>query len=265
MTTCNTLFGAGGGAWRFDASEMSLGPEDADVLGSVVGEVLRIKRQKILRKNNSPHSSHLGGGNTPLPLNPVYIDADDIAGLLGEAASEMYHTKCLKQAPFHIKWKDTGTSKSSGVDLIFEHAGRLVAVECKHPHVSMSRSNDKASDMLDTLRVGLQNHTYKKTNAFLAKLYWKYLEHRRLLVAGGADTRYIDRRIATIERCREEGNICVEVDLATDKAHSLGVDHHAFVSRLNLGKYLSAPRCVSALLLFVAGLHGITENAEHAA
>ncbi len=265
MAACNALFSGSCGAWRFEASEMSLGLEDADGLSSVVEEALRIKRQKALEEDSTALSSLLKDYNALPSEHAESVDADDAVGLLGEAASEMHHVKCRKHTPFYIKWRDTGTSKSSGIDLIFEHAGRLVAVECKHPHASVSRSGYKASTMLRAIRRGLWSHNDARTCTFLTRLYERYLRQKRLLDAGREDSSRVAGRMATIKRCLMEDGVCEEVVLVADKTHALGADHAAFMSRLRLGQFLTRSNRVSALLLFVAGLHEITENAKHAA
>ena len=252
---CNELFAHSDKGRRFAAYDLRFEYER-----SVRSAVEQARRTRLQRDRDRDGSFLMGylGARVPSPKGPTPVDRDDLDGLLGEIVSELYHTKA-GDVPFYAKWRDTGTSKSRGVDLIVERDGGLSSIECKHTHVSAARSTDTAQTLLRVLRRGLSQHTDTRTSMFLASLYIRYGNQIRLLDASDMDARQVRKKMETIRRCLQQNDIQGDVDLVADNRYA-GIDYAEFESRLGLTQLNPSFGRVTALLLFVGGLYEIRED-----
>lgn len=180
----------------------------------------------------------------------------DMIGLVGEIVCETYHEKCKQQTLFYAKWRETGSSKSNGIDLIFEEANKLLVVECKHIH--SRQSANKKSRLLESIRAGIVEHSGHQASVFLAARHRVLSKRIRELGAEGSDTSETQQKISVIKKALS-GGFDSQVDLVVDRERGGVGDYAMFGSKSS--KIWPANERSRALLLLVDELYAITEAA----
>ena len=233
---------------RFIVSEMP--PDSSSRVASSLKQARNIRLQEISEENQVWMAKYVKGRRFPKCGSG---QDTDVIGLAGEIVCEMYHIECEHQCLFYAKWKESGTSKSNGVDLLVEDAGRLLAVECKHAH--SPQSTGKESGLLRAIKTGMMEHSDQRTRGFLTERYRVMIKRARQLDAEGSDAAQTLRK-ARVLKSALVGGFDSQVDLAADKNRAGAVDFARLGSRVAAIQ----PARQSALLL-VGGLHEITEAA----
>ena len=159
-------------------SELQITRSDLyNLLDLAICKALDIKKQKIEEKNSSFYIDYLQSNDIPNVEYSSKLDYDDMMGLIGEIISELHQTNSTKKDPLYIKWRETGTSKSKGLDLVFHENDRVYSIECKHPHESLMKiENKKLTSVVKTINGGLVTHTDERTLEFLVRLLKRYLQ-----------------------------------------------------------------------------------------
>ena len=240
------MFSDGG----FAVSEMSTGPGSVE---SSLRKAQEIRLQKIREGRSSWGRRYIEGFRAPECGSGTDTDA---LGLVGEIVCEMYHEECKRQDLIYAKWKDGGTSKSNGVDLLFEDAGRILSVECKHVH--SPRSVGDESRLLAAIKTGMREHAGYRTKAFLAERYRIMSKRVRELQAEGSDASQTRRKIRVVKSALG-GEFDSQVDLAADRERACAADYAKLGSRVAEAR--PAGSGVRALLLLVHKLHEAAEAA----
>lgn len=247
--SCVEVFGYSADGHRFSVSKMQL---DAGV-APCLEKAREIVRQKTRGKSASGVSKSLEGLGV---ATHSYGDSTDVIGLVGEIVSEIYHKECKHQALFYAKWRETGTSKSNGVDLIFEDSGRLLIIECKHMH--SPQSTGRESKLLEVVRGGITEHSHGRALRFLIARKMLLRKRVRELEAEGTDASQTLQKISKIESA-VDGEFHSQVDLVVDGERSVAVDGEEFRSKLS--KSWPANTRIHAAVLLVDGLYEATEAA----
>ncbi len=252
---------------QFIISQLKISKEDlSKILNSSISKALSTKNQKSAEKNNSSLTQYLQNNSLPFPNFSPTIDFDDMMGLIGEIVSELYHKECVKQDPLYVKWIDTGTSKSQGLDLVFHYNDRLFSIECKHPHESLANSdNEKSKIILQTFHKGLKKHDDKRTVEFMVRLYKRYLIQKRLLDGSGMDTKELDDKMDLVNNLLKKNDIVEEINLMADKLYEQDVDKNGLDSNLDLSRFSLVSKSIGVLLLLIENLHEISKkvNSNH--
>jgi len=188
--SCDELYNNTRVDGKFVISQLKISKDDLLILlDSSITKALSIKKQKSIEKNNSYLIQFLTGVGLPSLNFSATLDFDDMIGLIGEITSELYHKQCEKQDPLYVKWLETGTSKSQGLDLVFSSGEKLFSIECKHPHESLNNpENNKEKTVLQTFEKGLKKHDDERTIEFMVRLYKRYLIQSRIAEGSGLDT-----------------------------------------------------------------------------
>ena len=101
---------------------------------------------------------------------------NDTVGLVGEMLCEELLPRLGIGAPFHVKWRESGSSLTRGVDLVFGKGDRLCACESKHLH-SSSSSRAAAAAVSSTVNRALDANTDAHTAAYIGLLLKKEAVH----------------------------------------------------------------------------------------
>ena len=216
-------------------------------------KIREIQNRKVVEKHAAAAHKYL---DEFVVSCPALGKSTDMIGLVGEMICETYHERCKRQVLFYAKWRETGSSRSNGVDLIFEESGRLSVIECKHVHSRQSAG--KESRLLEAIRTGMREHSYYRASVFLAARQRVLSKRIRGLEAEGSDTFQEHRKISVIKRALDDG-FESQVDLAVDREDCGVADYAEFGSRSD--KIQPAGERNRALLLLVDELHAITEAA----
>lgn len=234
---------------RFAVSEMPPG------FGSRVASSLRQAREIRLQKLGEKDSAWTAKYIERRFPEFGSVQDTDVVGLAGEMVCEMYHVECKHRGLFYAKWKEAGTSKSRGVDLLVEEAGRLLSVECKHAH--SPRSAGSESGLLQALKRGMADHSFHRTQEFLLDMYRVASERARRLRAEGSDTSQERARMRAVKGALA-GGFDSEVDLVADRERAGAADFARLGSKV--ARIRPAQPGTGALLL-VGRLHEVTEAA----
>ena len=112
--------------------------------------------------------------------NPPGHTRNDVVGLVGEMlCAELLPCLGLGE-PFHVKWKESGSSLTNGIDLVFKKGNRLCATESKHLHRSIgggATSASAARAVSSAMNKSLAANTDYHTTAYIGTLVEK--ERRR--------------------------------------------------------------------------------------
>ena len=106
---------------------------------------------------------------------------NDVVGLVGEMLCEDLLPRLGMGEPFHAKWRESGSSLTNGVDLVFKKGERLCAAESKHLHRSISGGGVGASSAARAVSTkvneSLTANTDSHTSAYLATLLEREFAH----------------------------------------------------------------------------------------
>ena len=262
--SCEELYNNTRSDGQFIISQLKISKKDlSQLLNSSITKALSTKKQKSIEKNSSSLTLYLQNSDLPLPNFSPTIDFDDMMGLIGEIVSELYHKQCEKQDPLYVKWMETGTSKSQGLDLVFHSNERLFSIECKHPHESLANSdNDKSKIILQTFVKGLKKHDDKRTVEFMVRLYKRYLIQKRFLEGSGMDTKELDKKMDLVNNLLKKNDIVEEINLIADKLYEQNVDKNNLDSNLDLSKFSLVSKSIGVLLLLIENLHEISKEVD---
>ena len=204
----------------FIISKLEMSKSDLEeIIRDSIRKARRIKKQKSLEKNKSQILSDLRD-IIPVTNFSDALDYDDMMGIIGEIVSEIHHKLCLGHNPVYVKWRDTGTSKSRGLDLLFHKNNRLISIECKHPHESLRNPANNALTILSkTANQGFVRHDDHRTEEFIVKLYARCLENTRFSDGTHSDTTELDNKINLLRKLMQENDWVEEVELVADKIH----------------------------------------------
>lgn len=231
------------------------------VLDSAICNALSIKKQKIEEKNSSYYIEYLQSNDIPIVQYSSKLDYDDMMGLIGEIISELHHTHCTKKEPLYIKWRETGTSKSKGLDLVFHENDRVYSIECKHPHESLMKiENKKLTSVVKTINDGLVTHTDERTLEFLARLLKRYLQEKRFLVGSKMNITDVDSKIKIIENLIEKNNFVSEINIVSDKKYENDLEKNNLDTNLDFKKYEFISQSIIVLLILLENIEKISEE-----
>ena len=201
---------------------------------------LQLKQEKEKEKSNSIQLKLLKASNLPIPVyDTKYFDSDDLIGLIGEIISENFIINNNNDNnTFYIKWREFGTSKSRGLDLIFENDGTLLIFECKNPHKSFSKINPKYNDVIAHAldEAFIQNSDLKVIHDII-RLYNRYFKQRRFLSANGMTTDEMDEKITIIEKCIDKNSFKVNGSVTTDKKSLKHITLKNLESKIHFDKF----------------------------
>lgn len=249
--SCAEVFSGHVYGCRFTVEEMYMDSGITHVR-ECMKKILEIRDRKVFEKPSTAAYKYLDEFVVSCPTSGKSTDA---IGLVGEIICETYHEKCKQQALFYAKWRETGSSRSNGVDLIFEESGRLSVIECKHVHSRQSAG--KEPRLLEAIRTGIKEHSNHRASVFLAARQRILSKRIRELEAEGADTTQTRHKISTIKRALD-GGFESQVDLAVDR-EGCGVEDYARFGKS--ARIQPANERNRTLLLLVDELRAITEAA----
>lgn len=243
-------------------SELQISKDDLkSILESSILQALEIKKQKNLEKNGSYITIFTQQNNIPIPNYSATLDFDDMMGIIGEIVSEIYHRECLQQDPLYIKWQETGTSKSKGLDLVFHKNDQIYSIECKHPHESLKNpSNDKATVFLRTVKGGFKSHDDYRTAEFMTKLYLRHLKDRRLLTGSQIDLSELNNKITLLIQLIKKNNLIEEIDVTADKIYHTSKLSNELNSRLDFKNQKLISKSVGVVLLLIENFLVLSEE-----
>ncbi len=139
----------------------------------------------------------------------------------------------MKQDPVYVKWRETGTSKSKGLDLVFHKNDQIYSIECKHPHESLhNQNNDTTKIISTTVDRGFDSHDDHRTAEFMTKLYQRHLRERRFLIGNNLNTTELDKKITLLKKLIDNNDLVEEINLAADKIDQTStLSNYAFRER----------------------------------
>lgn len=107
------------------------------VLRTEFKQAVEKKNQKESEKSSSSLIDILKSMKIPVPQMQITLDANEITGLVGEIITEKFMIEQNMGISFYIKWREIGTSKSRGLDIILQRDNVLLIVEAKHSHTRL--------------------------------------------------------------------------------------------------------------------------------
>ncbi len=243
-------------------SELQIKNSDLyNLLNSAICKALAIKKQKIEEKSSSYYIDYLQSNDIPTVEYSSKLDYDDMMGLIGEIISELHHKNCTKKVPLYIKWIETGTSKSKGLDLVFHENDKVYSIECKHPHESLMKiDNVKLSTVVKTINNGLVDHTDIRTLEFLVRLLKRSLQEKRFREGSQMETTDLNSKIILIENLIAKNNFVSEINIASDKKYEKDFNKDALDNNLDFKKYELISQSIIVLLNLIENLERISEE-----
>ena len=236
------------------------------LLKSSILEALSIKKQKIAEKNASFLLTYNQQNSVPSTNFSATLDYNDMMGLIGEIVSEIHNLQCLKKDPVYIKWRETGSSKSKGLDLVFSKNDQLYSIECKHPHESMkNQPQDKTTIISRTVKSGFDSHDDHRTTEFMTKLYQRHLKQKRFLVGNSLDTTELDKKMALLKKLIEDNNLVEEINLTADKIYHDSTLSNNLDSNLDFSRFALVSKSLGVILLLIENISDLSEEvfSEH--
>jgi hypothetical protein len=213
-------------------------------------EILNIKQSRATEKAGSIISSILKRANIPVPLESK-MDYNEIMGLTGEILCEIFHLNNNSGLSFYIKWQDTGTSKSIGIDIVFEMDNTLIIIESKHCHKRLI-GNSSFHNVIGTILndAFLYNEKYRIIMN-LARLYARFNQALRILKATSQEFKEMKRKADLVEKELRKNSYPLNVTVLTDSK---------ILSTLNLSKTMEKIKASQSNHL--SNLHGTVVAVE---
>jgi len=243
-------------------SELKIAKDDLkSLLESSILNALSIKDQKIMEKNNSFLLTYTQQNRLPSTNFSATIDYDDMMGLIGEIVSEVHHRQCMEQDPVYVKWRETGTSKSKGLDIVFHKNDQLYSIECKHPHESLNNpDNDNIKIISRTVNRGFTSHDDHRTTEFMTKLYHRHLRQKRFLIGNHLDTTELDKKTTLLKRLIDNNNLVEEINLTADKIYQSSTLSEDLDSNLDFNRHVLVSKSLGIVLLLIENIHDLSEE-----
>ena len=243
-------------------SKLDISKSDLEeIIRDSIRKARSIKKQKSLEKNTSQILSYLQD-TIPVTNFSDALDYDDMMGLIGEIVSELHHKQCLRHDPVYVKWRDTGTSKSRGLDLVFHKNNRLISIECKHPHESLRNHTNNALTILSrTINRGFDRHDDYRTTEFIAKLHARYSKTKRLLDGDHSDTTELTNKMNLLRKLIKKNDLIEEVELVADKIHHAFDISKDLSDKIKFDKISETSKQSGVNLLLLEDIQEISEEA----
>ena len=212
------LWGGSGAGHQF---RMTVNGEFKKFVTSQIEEARLVKRERRRNSSRSGVIRSLSERGLELVDELPGYDETDVVGLAGEIIVEDFVASLALESIFP-KWQYTGTSKSSGIDLVArERSGEdweLVLYEAKHLHNEIRSAGAKLCHNLvrNKFKIGIDEFEIDKTKLNLASIMMKLGDYIRLGKATGSDVNktkeYRDLISAGLINDRYRVNVVVLVD-----------------------------------------------------
>lgn len=209
-----------------------------------VKEAIRVKQER--RRENSRRAvvrSLLGRGLEIVDELSGY-DENDLIGLIGEIVINDFVVN-LGIEPILPKWRYTGTSKSSGVDLVgrekLGNAWELALYEAKHLHDEVRNTETECYTLIrGKFKIGIDEFESEKTKLDLASILIQLGEFIRVGEATKSDTsstkEYRDFISSSLKDDRYRVNVVALVDTMYCNETTLEQSISKISSPLEVGK-----------------------------
>lgn len=247
-------------------SELKISKKDLEsILKSSILNALSIKQQKIVEKNASLLLTYTQQNGLPSTNFSATLDYDDMMGLIGEIVCEIHHRQCMEQDPLYVKWQETGTSKSKGLDLVFHKNDQIYSIECKHPHESLNNQDNNKTEIISrTIDRGFDNHDDHRTTEFMTKLYLRHLRERRFLIGSSLDTTELNKKIILLKKLIDRNDLMEEINITADKIYDTPTLSKDLDSNLDFDKYILVSKSLGVVLLLIENIHELSEEVFNA-
>ena len=194
------------------------------------------------------------------PRAPAKRTRNDVVGLVGEIMAEGILRDLGAGEPFYAKWRSSGTSVSSGVDLVFKKADSMSANESEHLHDSIGNARTPVTPVAHELNRSLARNTDAHTKDFFGSLCLAEEGHAAECDARGDEAgrmRSRERQRA-LEKVLETGAYTTNAVIVFDDAHS--PSPAAVLSRTRLAAAESLKKPVTGFLAGVRDLRDSTAS-----
>ena len=242
-------------------SKLNISKSDLEkIIRDSIQKARSIKKQKSLEKNNSQVLSYLQDVMPIINFSDA-LDYNDMMGLIGEIVSELHHEQCLRHDPVYVKWRDTGTSKSCGLDLVFHKNNQLISIECKHPHESLrNHTNNALAILFITINRGFVRHDDYRTTEFIAKLHTRYSKTKRLLDGAHSDTTELTNKMNLLRELIKKNDLIEEVELVADQIHHTFDISKDLSDKINFDKISKTSKQSGVNLLLLENIQEMSED-----
>lgn len=187
---------------------------------------LKVAQAKMAGIQRSKTSSNFAAGISSRGIQPVDLPSrtrNDVVGLVGEMLCEDLLPHLNIGEPFHVKWREGGSSLTNGVDMIFKKDNHLYATESKHLHRSISGSSTSAAHTISSvINKSLVANTDSHTNAYLATLLEQEFVHGAACDARGDKNgrKNSDKRYSFLCSVIRHENYSLGVAVTFDDVHN---------------------------------------------
>jgi len=162
---------------------------------------------------------------------------------------------------FYSKFRKKGTSKSKGVDLINNHNGKLILIECKHPHEPIAQ----VSLNFESVISGIVDNSYipctQENNAIrLAAIRIELEQSRQNALVRGESTATIDDEIKILEDGMLKSDYSIIACILLDKKVTTSLDLDVLESRIRYDLFPPFTSLITSIVLVLQDLETLTER-----
>lgn len=231
-----------------------------DFLDTALKLAIQKKQNNQTIKNSSSIITILRDSGIPVPVTNNNLDNQEITGLIGEIISEDFLNQTTANEPFYIKWKENGTSKSNGIDMIFFENNELFLNESKHLHEQLKNTVNYEPNYKATIQKAFESNSEYHSIIFLARLYLKFHKARRVMLAGELNTDEITQKIDILRNAIRENLISTNTTIITDNNYTNQITLTNIVNAINYASFPVFTKLISAFLTGINDLETRTDN-----
>lgn len=242
-------------------------PHGRSGLETFLGSLMEVAQARMAGRRHAKARSKIAAGMASRGIRLAGLPGhtrNDVVGLVGEMLCEDLLPRLGMGEPFHAKWRESGSSLTNGVDLVFKKGRHLCAVESKHLHRDISGGGVGASSAARAVSTevnrSLAANTDSHTSAYLATLLEREFTHGAACDARGdrKGRESSDKRRSFLCSVIRHENYSLGVAVAFDGMHDpQAADIDAGLSVADPGQFA---RPVLAFAVGVERLHDATKD-----
>jgi hypothetical protein len=219
-----------------------------------------LKQKSRQFRSTSAFIQALRAGDVPVPILSIN-DRNEITGLIGEMVIEQYLTTGGYGVGFYSKFRKKGTSKSKGIDLINNNDGKLILIECKHPHEPIAQivSNFESaiSGVIDNSYMPC---THENNAIRLAAMRIEFEQSRQNALARGESTATIDDEIKILEDAMLKSDYSIVACILLDKRVATTLDLNVLESKIRYDLFPPFSNLITTIVVVLQDLETLTEK-----
>ncbi len=229
------------------------------VLQTEFQQVLQKKNQKVSEKSSSSMIDILNSIKIPVPQTQITLDDNEITGLVGEIITEKFVIEQNIGRSFYIKWREIGTSKSKGLDIVLQRDSILLIVEAKHSHKRLKSSGNHESILASIIDNAFKRNSDFHTALSLLRLYLRLRKTVQQDDAMHLPISEHEQRADLIKTSIRNNSFLTNASLIVDESVLSQIKFNDLVSKIN---FKSFPFFANTISVYIVGVSQLQTSVD---